>query len=77
MTEVKIRYNTLCTDNKLFWRILINGKENLCSDIEIKCPSFTTCDEVWDSTRNQNVIKHHITCTPSQIIWEQDKVILL
>lgn len=77
MTDVKIRYNTLCEDGRLYWRILIDGEEKTCSDIEINCPSFTSMDEVWDPSRGKMVTKHHVTCTPSQIIWDSDKVILL
>ena len=77
MTDVKIRYNTLCEDGRLYWRILIDGEEKTCSGIEINCPSFTSMDEVWDPSRGKMVTKHHVTCKPSQIIWESDKVILL
>jgi len=77
MIDVKIRYNTLCDDGRLFWRIIIDGEERTCSDIQINCPSFTTVDEVWDPSRGQKVIKHHVTCKPSQIIWELNKAILL
>ena len=77
MTDVKIRYNTLCEDGRLYWRILIDGEEKTCSGIEINCPSFTSMDEVWDPSRGKMVTKHHVTCKPSQIIWDSDKVILL
>jgi hypothetical protein len=73
---VKIRYNTLCDDDNLYWRILIDSEEFTCSDIIINCKSYTTKDEVFDKIRNQFVTKHHITCFADYITWTGDKVIL-
>lgn len=76
MNDVKIRYNTLCDDDVLYWRIIINGEEFICSDVEINCKSHTTKDVVFDKIRNQNVTKHHISCNPDTIQWVGNKVIL-
>ena len=35
MIDVKIRYNTNCEDNHLFWRILVDGVEEICSNVII------------------------------------------
>ena len=70
MIDIKIRYNTNCTDNHMFWRVLINGVENLASHIIIEIPLHTTRDIVWDPTRNEMVDKHHFTCKASQVEWK-------
>jgi len=61
MIDVKIRYNTMCTDNHLFWRILIDGVEEICSNVIINVPVHTTRDVVYDPSRNTDVDKHHIS----------------
>ena len=43
MIDVKLRYNTLCDDNHLFWRILIDGVENVASNVIFEIPPYTTC----------------------------------
>lgn len=76
MTEVKIRYNTLCEDNHNFWRVVIGDMERICSNVIIDVPSHTTRDIVWDSKRKQDVDKHHITCLANEVIWRGDVLIL-
>lgn len=76
MIDVKIRYNTICQDNHMFWRILVNGVEYTCSNVLIERPMFTTKDVVWDPTRNEMVTKHHISCTAEEVIWKGDVVII-
>ena len=70
--EIKIRYNTECTDGKLFWRVLLNGVEHLAEHVIIEVPSETTCDYLPD----KNAYKHHITCVASQYEWK-DKVLII
>jgi hypothetical protein len=76
MIDVKIRYNTMCDDNHMYWRILISGVEHTCSNVIIEVPTYTTIDSVADSTRNTLVTKHHISCKASEIIWRGDVVIV-
>ena len=76
MTEVKIRYNTLCEDNHNFWRVVIGDMERICSNVIIDVPAYTTRDIVWDSKRKQDVDKHHITCLANEVIWKGDVLIL-
>ena len=76
MIDVKIRWNTQCMDNHSFWRILIDGKESICSNVIIEVPTHTTRDLVWDSIRNAELDKHHISCTANEIIWKGDVVIV-
>lgn len=76
MIDVKIRYNTLCNDGKLYWRILINGEEKIASDIKINIPTYTTNDDVFDSHRNEMVNKHHISCKANEVVWEGNVVII-
>lgn len=76
MKEVKIRWNTQCTDNHTFWRVIIDEEEFLCSNVIIDTPTWTTQDVVWDSIRKGEVLKHHITCKPNEIIRKGDVMIL-
>jgi hypothetical protein len=76
MIDVKIRYNTLCTDNHMFWRILINGTEHICSNIICNIPLHTTRDLVWDPNRNEKVDKHHLSCLATSVSWKGDVVII-
>jgi hypothetical protein len=76
MTDVKIRYNTLCKDNHSFWRILINGVERVCSNIVVEIPMHTTRDFVYDPNRGEMVDKHHFSCQANEVIWKGDVVII-
>jgi hypothetical protein len=76
MTEVKIRYNTLCDDNHNFWRVLIKNTEHICSNVILEVPCHTTRDVVWDSKRKESVDKHHITCFANEVIWKGDVLIV-
>ena len=76
MIDIKIRYNTICEDNHNFWRILIDGKESVCSNIIIELPVHTTRDIVFDSVREKEVDKHHISCKANEVIWKGDVVIV-
>lgn len=76
MIDIKIRYNTLCTDNHNFFRILINGVEHICSNIVIETPIWTTRDLVYDPNRKEMVDKHHFSCQANEVIWKGDVVII-
>jgi hypothetical protein len=76
MIDVKARWNTQCTDNHNFWRIIVDGKEHICSNIIFLIPVHTTRDFVWDSVRNQEVDKHHVSCNANEVIWRGDVVIV-
>lgn len=71
MSRVSIRYNHDSGDSNLKWRVLIDGKENLASDVEVLTASTTTKDVIEGVGE-----KYHITCDPSIITWEGTKVIL-
>lgn len=60
--DVKIRFNTKCDDGKNFWRIVVDGKEELAEEIRINCPSFTSRDEIKEVGE-----KFHISCNPTTI----------
>lgn len=76
MIDVKIRYNTLCDDNHKFWRILIDGVEYIASNIIIEIPTHTTRDIVYDPSREEEVDKHHLSCSANEVIWKGDVVIV-
>ena len=76
MIDVKVRWNTQCKDNHNFWRILIDGQEQLCSSVIFQLPVHTTRDIVWDSLKNQEVEKHHISCQAVEVIWKGDVVLV-
>ena len=76
VTEVKVRYNTLCKDNHTFWRVLLDGQEFTCSNVIIDIPMWTTRDMVFDPNRNQMVDKHHFTCYANEVSWKGDVVVI-
>jgi hypothetical protein len=76
MIDVKIRWNTLCDDNHMFWRILIDGVEHTASNIIVDIPLHTTRDLVFDSKRGEQVDKHHMSCQANEIIWKGDVVLV-
>lgn len=76
MIEIKIRYNTNCTDNHMFWRVLINGVEHTVSNVIINVPVHTTRDVVFDPSRDKMVDKHHLTCLAKEVLWKGDVVII-
>ena len=76
MIDVKVRWNTKCIDNHNFWRILVNGQEHICSSVIFEIPTHTTRDIVWDSVRNEQVDKHHISCQANEVIWKGDVAII-
>jgi hypothetical protein len=76
MIDVKLRYNTLCNDNHMFWRILIDGIESVVSNVIFEIPPHITRDIVYDPSRKEKVDKHHISCTANEVIWKGDVVIV-
>ena len=71
MSRVSIRSNHDSGDSDLKWRILIDGKENLASSIEVLTASTTTKDIIEGVGE-----KYHITCDPDIITWDGSKVTL-
>ncbi len=76
MLDIKIRWNTQCEDNHSFWRVIIDGKEYIASNVIIEIPTWTTRDEVWDSVRGTMVNKHHISTLAESAIWKGDVVVI-
>ena len=76
MIDVKVRWNTQCTDNHGFWRIIINDEEHICSNVVFEIPTYTTRDVVWDPLRGEQVDKHHVSCKANEVIWKGDVVII-
>jgi hypothetical protein len=66
--SIKLRYNTDCSDSRLYWRVLINGVEYLAENVYIKIPVETTADFLAD----KGVTKHHISCESDLITWKDD-----
>ena len=75
--DIKIRYNHGCTDDKMFWRLIIDGAEFLASDIQINVPTFTTRDDVFDPQKNEMVNKHHISCKADYVSWSDTGVAII
>ena len=63
---VKIRYNTAVNDDFLYWRVLIDGIEELASKIKINVPCLSTRDMIEGVG-----FKHHITCESDNIVWDE------
>lgn len=68
LKKINIRFNTSNTSN-LYWRLTIDGKEYLVSDIKINVPSFTSMDTIETGES-----KWHISCWANHITWKEDKV---
>ncbi len=66
--SIKIRFNTECSDNRLYWRVLIDGVEHLAENIYINAPVFTSGDFLPD----KNQTKHHISCVSDNLGWNGD-----
>jgi hypothetical protein len=64
---VNVRFNTECNDERLYWRVLIDGVEHLAENIQISVPCFTSKDFLSD----QNVFKHHISYVANRLEWEE------
>lgn len=56
--EVLIRYNTKYSSNIDRWRLLVDGNEFLCSNIQIKCEAETCMQEIMEN--GELVEKWHI-----------------
>jgi hypothetical protein len=70
--DIKIRFNTNYpqkSDKK--WRIIVDGTEHHVDEIEIKCKSFTTTDEI--EVDGQIVIRYHITCNSKNVSFVTKK----
>ena len=70
--DIKIRFNTTFpekSDKK--WRIIVDSIEHLVDDIEIKCKSYTTSDDI--EIDGVVVIKHHITCNSKNVSFTTKK----
>ena len=67
---VKIRFNTNYNpnDGSKEWRVLINGFENFCNHVAIKCASKTTKDFIEGVGD-----KWHISCEASDIEYIKDE----
>ena len=76
MIDIKVRYNTKCDDNHMFWRILVDGFEYLASNVIFEIPTHTTRDIVYDPSIKGKVDKHHLSCDANDVIWKGDVVIV-
>ena len=76
MIDVKVRYNTNCDDNHSYWRVLVEGVEQIASNVIVEIPTYTTKDIVFDPKSGAVVTKHHISCKANEVIWKGDVVII-
>jgi hypothetical protein len=72
--NVKIRHNTNCSDDKKYWRVIIDDKEHLASDVMINVTTRTTRDDVFDSQKGEIVNKHHISCKANSIVFKNGMI---
>jgi hypothetical protein len=66
-SKIQIRYNTDVNDDFLYWRVLVDGVENLASDIKINVPSYSTKDFIEGVG-----MKHHVSCESDNIVWDEE-----
>jgi hypothetical protein len=70
---VKIRYKTDAKlEDKLQWRVMIDGVEYHASNVVINCMSYTTRDMIEGVGE-----KWHITCNPQQVNWMGEECIII
>jgi len=70
--SVKIRYNTNFperSDKK--WRLLVGETEHLVDDIEAKCKTYTTTDQVV--VDGKAVTKYHMSCKAKTLEFQTKK----
>jgi hypothetical protein len=70
MTDIKIRYNTNCTDNHLYCRVLINGVEHLSEDVRLIGETFTECTNEYGET------KWNIACY-GRLVWVDKTAVIV
>jgi hypothetical protein len=66
-SKIQIRYNTDVNDDFLYWRVLVDGVENLASDIKINVPSYSTKDFIEGVG-----MKHHVSCESDNVVWDEE-----
>lgn len=71
MHTIKIRFNTGCKDNLMYWIVIFDGAEHLASDVEIDVPTHTTRDFV-----SAGVEEFHISCNAKKIVWQGTRVVI-
>lgn len=74
MKKLLIRFNTLHGGSSLKWRVVIDSKEYLASEVVSSAPWVTTMDEV--STERGTESKHHITVEYTDLVWRGTKLII-
>jgi hypothetical protein len=67
LSKIKIRFNTKDTDGSFPWRIFIDDKEFLASDIEIKGTA------VGEKSIENDVVKWNIVCIGT-VVWDNNKI---
>lgn len=66
--NLKIRFNTENTGS-LFWRVVVDGEEQLADHIDILVPTYTSQDALPDGR-----IKWHISADYHELIWNGTKL---
>lgn len=68
---VQIRYNTESDGQRLCWRLLIDGREELVNGIQINKPCWTTTDWLED----KQTYKHHISVKDCKVSIDESRLI--
>jgi hypothetical protein len=70
MKKLMMRFNT---ENKgcLFWRVVIEGQEQLADNVHFKVPTFTTQDLLPGDIK-----KWHISAFYEQLQWEGSNLVV-
>jgi len=67
LSKIKIRFNTKDTDGSFPWRVFIDDKEFLASDIEIKGTA------IGEKSIENDVVKWNIVCIGT-VVWDNNKI---
>jgi hypothetical protein len=69
---IKIRFNTEHGTTNHLWRILLDNKEYLATDVTIHVPCFTSTDTLTDGR-----VKHHITAYYNDLQWDNNRLTIV
>lgn len=70
MSHIQIRYNTKSIDEKLPWRVIVDGQESLAQNIEIIGTAY------GEKSYVDGVAKYNLA-VDGQVSWDGDSVIIV
>jgi hypothetical protein len=76
--KIQIRFNTAYPENSTEkWRIICNGEQHFCHEIQVNCPTFTSTDIVKEDGTDRDIEKHHISCVADTVYLDKENGITI